>query len=142
MGQWQYMMGPKERCRNILGLVYAEDAMKATGRYDDEPHGKDWYADLLSYMASLHVPCAVSPIHKDPYDSDDVRQWIERHLDPDTMKVADEYKDKIPKVGDTVPFLCLLIEVEEPTPARASVVPQGLHHARCRPMLALAVDQG
>ena len=101
MGQWQYMLGPKERCRNILGLVYAEDAMKATGRYDDEPHGEDWYADLLSYMASLHVPCAVSPIHMDPYDADDVRQWIERHLDPDTMQVAEEYKDKIPKVGDT-----------------------------------------
>lgn len=100
MAQWQYMMGPKERCRNIVGLVYAEDAMKAKGKYEPLPHGEDWYDDLLSYMASLHVPCAVSPIHTDPYDADEVRQWIERHLDPDTMQVADEYKDQIPKVGD------------------------------------------
>ena len=99
MAQWQYMMGDKERCRNILGIIYAEDAMKAKGKYEPLPHGDHWYDDLLSYMASLHVPCAVSPIHDDPYDADDVRQWIERHLDPETMQVADEYKDQIPQVG-------------------------------------------
>lgn len=95
-----YQMLPKERCRNITGIVYKEDAEKVSGLYSDEPHGENWYSDLCGYLASRHVPCAVSPIHTDPYDIEDVRQWIERHLDPDTQQVADEYKDRIPKVGD------------------------------------------
>lgn len=100
MGQYHYMLAPKERSRNIVGLVYGEDARTAVGLYEDKPHGDDWYMDLVSYMASLHVPCAVSPVHSDPYDVDDVKGWIERHLDPKTMKVKDEYKDMVPKVGD------------------------------------------
>ena len=86
MSQWQYMMGEGERCRNIVGLVYEEDARRACGRYETEPHGDNWYMDLVSYMASLHVPCAVSPVHLgDPYSKEDVKAWIERHLDPKTI---------------------------------------------------------
>lgn len=95
-----YQMLPKQRCRNITGLVYESDARQACGIYSDTPHGDNWYSDLVSYMCSLHVPCAVSPIHHDPYDQDDVNHWIERHLDPETGKVAEEYQDKIPAVGD------------------------------------------
>ena len=74
-----YMM-LKERRRNITGIVCAEDARKAIGSGMLSPHGDTWYDDLLSYMASLHIPCAVSPIHRDLYDLEDVRKWRERHM--------------------------------------------------------------
>ena len=100
MSQWQYMMGEGERCRNIVGIVYEEDARRACGRYETEPHGDNWYMDLVSYMASLHVPCAVSPIHLgDPYSKEDVKAWIERHLDPRTMELDERYRDMVPEVG-------------------------------------------
>lgn len=97
-----YMMLPKERRRNITGIIYAEDAMKATGRGMDEPHGENWYDDLLSYMASLHVPCAVSPIHEDLYDLEDVTKWVERHADDNGVLSDDDLK-RCPKIGDKHP---------------------------------------
>lgn len=96
-----YMMLPKERRRNISGLVYAEDARKAIGECMNSPHGDDWYADLLSYMASLHVPCAVSPIHNDLYDIEGIRKWMERHTKDGALDPA--YEGKVPKVGDVKP---------------------------------------
>lgn len=98
-----YQMLPQQRARNITGIVYEKDARQATGRFETKPHGDDWYDDLVAYMASLKVPCAVSPIHKDPYDWDAVKQWIERHSDPKTMELKPEYKDKVPCVGDDRP---------------------------------------
>lgn len=96
-----YMMLPKERRRNITGIIYAEDARKAIGTGMQSPHGDVWYDDLLSYMASLHIPCAVSPIHRDLYDLESVRKWRERHtvdgeLDPSCL-------GRVPQVGDVKP---------------------------------------
>ena len=96
-----YMMLPKERRRNITGIVYAEDARKAIGSGMLSPHGDTWYDDLLSYMASLHIPCAVSPVHRDLYDLEDVRKWRERHMKDGELDPA--FVDKVPKVGDTKP---------------------------------------
>lgn len=98
-----YQMMPNQRTRNITGIVFASDARKATGEYDDAPHGDKWYDDLLAYMCSLHVPCAVSPIHSDPYSLEDVKQWIERHTDAKTGKIEPEYADRVPKVGEPHP---------------------------------------
>lgn len=98
-----YQMLPKQRCRNITGLVYKSDAYDHVGLYENEPHGDSWYSDLCGYMASRHVPCAVSPVHVDPYDTEDIKKWIERHLDPKTGELAEKYKDKVPKVGDKRP---------------------------------------
>lgn len=97
-----YMMLPKERRRNITGIIYAEDAMRATGAGMVEPHGENWYDDLLSFMASLHVPCAVSPIHEDQYDLEDVQKWRERHTS-DKGEMSPEDMEKCPKVGDVHP---------------------------------------
>lgn len=97
-----YMMQPKERRRNITGIVYKEDAEKAIGYGYIKPHGEEWYDDLLSYMASLHVPCAVSPIHEDLYDLEDVQKWVERHVD-EHGQLSDEDKARCPKVGDVHP---------------------------------------
>lgn len=98
-----YQMLPQQRSRNITGIVYAKDAREAVGRYEVVPHGDNWYSDLLSYMAALKVPCAVSPIHNDPYDLDSVKQWIERHTDAKTGKLLPEYEGKVPCVGDPKP---------------------------------------
>lgn len=99
-----YQMLPNQRARNITGIVYAEDAMKAVGRYELSPHGEKWYSDLVSYMAALHVPCAVSPVHNDVYDLDGVKQWMERHVDPKTGKLKDEFIGKCPNIGDVKPL--------------------------------------
>lgn len=97
-----YMMLPKERRRNITGLVYADDARKAIGAGMYSPHGDDWYADLLSYMAGMHVPCAVSPVHDDLYDLEGIKKWMERHTVDGKLDPA--YAGKVPKVGDVKPL--------------------------------------
>lgn len=97
-----YVMLPKERRRNITGIVYKADAEKAYGFGSDKPHGEHWYEDLLSYMASLHVPCAVSPVHNDLYDQEDVNKWIDRHVD-EHGQLSEEDKARVPKIGDVHP---------------------------------------
>ena len=64
------------------------------------------YGALLSYLASLHVPCACSPIHdKDEYDENDVKNWRTRHgLDRLTGKPLKDCPDpedefRCPQVG-------------------------------------------
>lgn len=75
---------------NFLCLVYLEDL---------EAYGAT-YGDLLAYLDSLHVKCAVSPVHdRDFFTADDVWSWCERHVDPETGDLDMKYVDRAPYVG-------------------------------------------
>lgn len=85
------MMNETEKKRIIGGIYWLEDLERAGLTY--------W--DLLGYMESLNVKCVVSPVHdKDTYVPEDVRNWVTRHMDPDTGDVATEYSNLVPSVGD------------------------------------------
>lgn len=85
------LLKPTERARLMGCLIWVEDLERA----------KLTYGDLLAFLEGLHMACVVSPIHdEDTYTADDVRGWRNRHLDPDTGEVADEYTNREPKVGD------------------------------------------
>lgn len=84
-----------EVARNVACLVWEEDLMR---------DGKT-YGDLLAFCEGLNIPCAVSPWHnQDRYTADDVRKWIDRHIDPDFYDFISEeletVRDRAPKVGD------------------------------------------
>lgn len=78
------------KVRNVIGLVYIEDL---------ETWGVS-YGDLLAYLDHLHVKAVVSPIHdRDHFTGQDVRDWCERHLDPETGDLDTHYLDRAPYVG-------------------------------------------
>lgn len=84
-----------ETARLVACLIWEED-LKRQGKT---------YGDLLAYMESLNMPCAVSPWHnKDRYTAEDVRGWVDRHIDPDfydfISEDLEEVRSKAPKVGD------------------------------------------
>lgn len=80
--------GDKKRLQGII--VWMEDL---------ERDGHT-YGDLLGFLEGLGVPLVVSPVHdRDTYTADDVRDWVTRHIDPDTGMLADEYTNLAPKVG-------------------------------------------
>lgn len=81
-----------EKIRNVLVIIWLEELEKA---------GKTYY-DLVSYLDSLHMPSAVSPIHdKDTWDSQSVLDWCTRHLDPTTGDLSLDCLDRAPYVGAT-----------------------------------------
>lgn len=81
---------PNYKGYNFLLIVYMED-LEAVGCT---------YGDLLAFLDSLHVRCAVSPIHnKDVFTADDVWSWCERHIDPETGDLDVHYLDDAPYVG-------------------------------------------
>lgn len=83
---------PKFKCYNYALLIYMEDL---------EKNGLT-YGDLLKFLDSLHMKCAVSPIHDmDTFTPDDVWSWCERHLDPETGDLGEAYIDSAPYVGKT-----------------------------------------
>lgn len=84
-----------EVCRNAACLIWQEEL---------EAHGKT-YGDLLAFCEGLNIPVAVSPWHnKDRYTADDVRKWVDRHIDPDfydfISEDIEEVRSKAPRVGD------------------------------------------
>lgn len=90
-----------EKVRNVLVLIWMED-LEASGHT---------YGDLLSYLDSLHVPCAVSPVHdSDHWTGPDVLNWCTRHIDPETGDVDLRYcKTGAPYVGKEKDSHCHLL---------------------------------
>lgn len=81
---------PNFKCYNYALVIYMEDL---------EKNGLT-YGDLLKFLDSLHMKCAVSPIHnRDTFTPDDVWKWCERHLDPETGDLGYAYIDRAPYVG-------------------------------------------
>ena len=81
---------PGFKCYNYIVLVYMED-LEANGLT---------YGDLLSFLDSQHMKCAVSPIHDmDRFTSEDVWKWCESHVDPETGDLDEKYVDSAPYVG-------------------------------------------
>lgn len=84
-----------EVARNVAFLVWEEDLQR---------DGKT-YGDFLAYCDSLNIPIAVSPWHnQDRYTAQDVRNWVDRHIDPDfydfLSEDIEEVRAQAPKVGD------------------------------------------
>lgn len=83
-----YQTGKK--VRRVIGLLYIEDM---------EAAGKSYY-DLLGYLDHIHQPAIVSPIHdRDHFTAEDVFDWCERHIDPETGDLDTHYLDSAPYVG-------------------------------------------
>ena len=76
------------KARNVMFLAYLKDWGKT-------------YGQLLEYLDDLHMPCACSPVHdSDTFTENDVKNWVERHLDKETGEIAKEaIKAGIPCVG-------------------------------------------
>lgn len=92
------LLKPGERVRNVWRIIWMEQLERVC---PENPYGV-----LLAYLASLHVPCACSPVHDmDEYDESDVKNWRTRHgLDrltgkplKDCPNPEDEFK--CPQVG-------------------------------------------
>lgn len=84
-----------QTARNVACLIWEEDLIR-DGRT---------YGDLLAFCEGLNVPCAVSPWHnQDRYTADDVRKWVDRHIDPDfydfISEDIEEVRKRAPRVGD------------------------------------------
>lgn len=78
------------KVRNVIFLVYLEDLEKV---------GKG-YGDLVAYLDSKHCKAVVSPLHdQDKWTREDVWNWCERHIDPETGDVGEAYLDRAPYVG-------------------------------------------
>lgn len=72
-------------------IIYLEDLEDKMGMT---------YGSLLMHLDSLHVRCAVSPIHDmDEFTADDVWSWCESHIDPETGDLDVRYVDDAPYVG-------------------------------------------
>lgn len=83
-----YQTGKK--VRNVIGLIYVEDLHKVFKSY----------GDLIAYLDSMHCKAVVSPIHdRDMFTSQDVFDWCERHIDPETGDLDEHYLDSAPYVG-------------------------------------------
>lgn len=79
-----------QKVRNVIGLIYVENLEKAYKSY----------GDLVAYLDSKHCRAVVSPIHdRDTFTSQDVFDWCERHIDPETGDLDEQYIDDAPYVG-------------------------------------------
>lgn len=90
-----------EVARNVAFLVW-EDELAREGKT---------YGDLLKFTESLNVPIAISPWHnQDRYTAQDVKNWVDRHIDPDFYGYIsddlEEVRAKAPKVGDVKKSHC------------------------------------
>lgn len=76
-----------DKARNVTAVIYQEDLPS--------------YGALLEHLDSLHIPCAVSPLHdRDTYTEKDVAKYVNSYTDKDTGKVAEEaIKAGLPSVG-------------------------------------------
>lgn len=97
-GKMRYMRRIRPRICNIPGykgynyttIIYLEDMEQMSMTY----------GDLLAHLDSLHIRCAVSPIHDmDRFTADDVWTWCESHLDEETGDLDQRYIDDAPYVG-------------------------------------------
>lgn len=78
------------KVRNVIGLMYIED-LDAVGKT---------YGDLLAYLDAKHCRAVVSPVHdRDTFTRQDVFDWCERHIDPETGDLDEHYIDAAPYVG-------------------------------------------
>lgn len=88
-----YLLKPGEKARTVTTIVWVEQLEKRWGDH----WAKHWYG----YLADLRCMVACSPLHdKDTYSEEDVRNWVRRHIDPDTGEVATEFTNAQPRVGD------------------------------------------
>lgn len=76
-----------DKARNVTAVIYEEDLPS--------------YGALLEHLDSLHIPCAVSPLHDaDTFTEKDVQRWVARHTDKETGKITDEaIMAGLPSVG-------------------------------------------
>lgn len=88
-----YMLKFGEKARTVTTLVWVEDL--------ERRWGDSWPKYFYGYLADLRTMVCCSPVHdKDTYTDEDVRNWVRRHIDPDTGDVATEFTNEKPKVGD------------------------------------------
>lgn len=88
-----YLLKQGEFARTVTTILWVEPLQRL--------YGDKWESKLHGYLAGLLIPVCCSPVHdKDVYSDEDVRNWIRRHIDPDTGEVADKYTNQTPKVGD------------------------------------------
>lgn len=89
------MLKSNQLARNVMTVYFMEELEKA---------GKTYW-DFLEYCDGLQIPMVVSPVHdKDEYTAEDVRGWVDRHIDPDHYSFISSDIEKVrevaPKVGD------------------------------------------
>ena len=88
-----YQLKDGEKARTVTTILWVEGL--------ERRYGEHWQKALFGYFADLRIPVCISPIHdKDTYTDEDVSAWCRRHIDPDTGEVANEFTNKMPKVGD------------------------------------------
>ena len=88
-----YMMQPGDKARTATTIVWVEQLEKRWGEH--------WQKHFYGYLADLRTQVACSPVHdQDTYTETDVKNWVRRHIDPDTGDVATEYTNQQPRVGD------------------------------------------
>ena len=103
-----YMLQYGEKARTVTTIIWVEDLER---RYGDH-----WQKHFYGYLADLRVMVACSPIHdQDEYTETDVKNWVRRHIDPDTGDVANEYTNLMPSVGDKKkPHIHIIVIVKGP----------------------------
>lgn len=93
-----------QRARNVECIIYPEDV--EVGSYvlaDGTEYQETARGNIVSYLDSLRVQCALSPVHDaDEYDVADVKKWIRRHTreDLEGAMTLEEAKEAAPKVGE------------------------------------------
>lgn len=89
------MLKSTQSARNVAVIIFMEELEKAGFTYHD----------FLAFCDGLHCEIAISPVHdKDEYTAEDVRKWIDRHIDPDHYSYIssdiEAVREVAPKVGD------------------------------------------
>lgn len=92
----------KEKARVASCIVWEEDVLKLPDV--DGDHDKA-AGRVYGYCSGLNCKVALSPLHdKDTYTAEDVRNWVDRRIDPDQMDFIstdiDVVRKAAPKVGD------------------------------------------
>lgn len=103
-----YNLKSGEKARTTTSIIWIEQLERRWGEH--------WQKHFYGYLADLRTQVACSPIHdKDVYSEEDVRNWVRRHVDPDTGEVADEYANQEPRVGDCKkPHIHIIVIVKGP----------------------------
>lgn len=93
------MIRDGERVRQAWCVIFLEDVAKNAKTEEDR---RNPYGLVLKHLAGLKsITCACSPLHdQDTYDEQDVQNWVQRHINPDTGDVAEDYLELQPRVGD------------------------------------------
>lgn len=92
----------KEPTRLAACIIWLEDLLKL----ENVSNNTEAFVRLYSYLDNLHVQCALSPLHdKDTYTAEDVRNWVDKRIDPDYYQFISEDIQEVrklaPKVGDS-----------------------------------------